>query len=58
MANGGYRINFALPNCDTNFRLNVHIKDPLTEKIYFGFQKAGTSNPQTFQIRKPDGTAV
>ncbi|MEI6059569.1 MAG: hypothetical protein WCR72_02620, partial [Bacteroidota bacterium] len=58
----GWRINFALPNCDTSYRLHVHISDFTTEKILFGFNDfaaTGIPTPQSqniyYQLRKPDG---
>ena len=52
----GWRIPFALPNCDTNYRLNVYIKDFTTEKIYFGFNDDGAG--LFYQLREPNGALV
>jgi len=59
------RIPFALVDCKPQYRLNIHIADFNTEKIYFGFGKILSYVSDTtifkdvsFQIRNPKGTIV
>ena len=40
-----------------NYRLNVHISDPTTEVIYFGFKQNGTQ-PLYYRFRDPNGVQV
>ncbi|MEI8046639.1 MAG: hypothetical protein WCI92_04610, partial [Bacteroidota bacterium] len=59
LTGNGWRINFAAPGCPEKYRLHVHIKDYLTEKIYFGFQKGGGGvSCNYYQLRTPGGVAV
>ncbi|HOW31968.1 MAG TPA: hypothetical protein PLP88_10385, partial [Bacteroidales bacterium] len=51
----GWRNPFAIEGCDPEYRLNVHIKDPTSEVIYFGFRNTNASGPLYFQLRDPNG---
>jgi hypothetical protein len=59
------RIPFALVDCKPQYRLNIHIADFTTEKIYFGFGNIISYVSDTtkfhdvrFQIKNPQGTVV
>ena len=54
---GGWRNPFAIPSCGPEYRLNVRIKDPATEKIYYGFRN-DDANPLYYQIRDTNNTVV
>jgi uncharacterized protein (TIGR02145 family) len=52
---------FALEGGDQDYRLCIHISDPLTETIYFGLGKTGStdstgSSPVPWRIYAPDNT--
>ena len=53
-AGGGWRNPFAVPDCGPDYRLNVHIKNPATEKIYYGFKDVN----MYYQIRDSTNTVV
>ena len=60
-----YRIPFALVNCKEDFRLNIHINDYTSERIYLGFgdviNYAGNAvvySDVMFQVKDPSGTPV
>ena len=57
MTTNGYRIPFATVGCAPAYRLNIHIADPATEKIYFGFKQRGGCN-LFYQLRDPSGNIV
>lgn len=57
MTGNGYRIPFAAIGCDEKYRLNVHISDSSTEKIYFGFKQKGGCG-LFYQLRDPNGNIV
>ena len=59
------RIPFALVDCKPQYRLNIHISDYTTEKIYFGFGNIFSYVSDTikfhdvsYQIKNPSGTVV
>ena len=57
MTPNGYRIPFATVGCTANYRLNVHISDPTTEVVYFGFKQKGNGS-LFYRWIAPDGSVV
>jgi len=53
----GQRNPFATVGCAEKYRLHVHISDPSTEIIYFGF-KQQNNQPLLYRFRDPDGIIV
>jgi len=59
-----YRIPFALLNCDEDLRLNIHISDFSSEKIYLGFGNITDYADKKiytdvlYQVRDPKGDIV
>jgi hypothetical protein len=53
----GQRIPFATVGCAQKYRLHVHIADPSTETIYFGFKQNG-NNSLFYQFRDPNGVVI
>jgi len=47
--------NFAVANCPSNYRLNIHVKN-VGEYILFGFETMYTNIP--FTLRKPNGSVA
>ena len=54
---GGWRNPFGVPGCAPEYRLNVHIKDPAIEKIYYGFKDPNNTDTY-YQIRDSTDAVV
>lgn len=54
--NGLHRVPFAQIGCASQYRLNVYIADPATEKIYLGLNDDGEN--LYYQVRDPNGMIV
>ena len=54
--NNNHRVKFAQVGCAAQYRLNIYIGDPSTEKIYIGLNDGAAS--LYYQLRDPDGLVV